>query len=57
MNIRHIRNATAVIEYGGKRILIDPMLSDKGSFDPFPNSPRQDQKNPLVELPWQLKTL
>ena len=35
MNIEHIRNATAVIEYGGKRILIDPMLSDKGSFDPF----------------------
>lgn len=44
MNIRHIRNATAVIEYGGKHILLDPMLSDKGSFDPFPNSPRQDQK-------------
>ena len=35
MNIRHIRNATAVIEYGGKRILIDPMLSDKGAFEPF----------------------
>ncbi len=56
MNIRHIRNATAVIEYGGKRILIDPMLSDKGSFDLFQIG-RQDQKNPLVELPWQLKTL
>ena len=54
MNIRHIRNA--VIEYGGKRILIDPMLSDKGAFEPFPNSPRQEENNPLVELP-QLKTL
>ena len=29
----------------GKHILLDPMLSDKGSFDPFPNSPRQDQKS------------
>ncbi|GAB5657608.1 hypothetical protein JMUB7482_27720 [Staphylococcus aureus] len=42
MNIRHIRNVTAVIEYGCKRILIEPMLSDKCSFDPFLNSPRQD---------------
>ncbi len=57
MNIRHIRNATAVIEYGGKHILLDPMLSDKGSFDPFPNSPRQDQKNPLVELPMSIEDI
>ncbi len=35
MNIRHIRNATAVIEYGGKRVLIDPMLSDKGALNHF----------------------
>ncbi|EOD7633239.1 TPA: MBL fold metallo-hydrolase [Staphylococcus aureus] len=57
MNIRHIRNATAVIEYGGKRVLIDPMLSDKGAFEPFPNSPRQDENNPLVELPLAIEVL
>ncbi|HFE2469856.1 TPA: MBL fold metallo-hydrolase [Staphylococcus aureus] len=57
MNIRHIRNATAVIEYGGKRILIDPMLSDKGAFEPFPNSPRQEENNPLVELPMAIEVL
>lgn len=51
IKIRQIRNATLVIEYGGKRFLVDPMLSKKGTYPPFPNSLRQDQKNPLVELP------
>ncbi|GAA0339170.1 MBL fold metallo-hydrolase [Bacillus carboniphilus] len=51
MNIQQIRNATLVVEYAGKRFLIDPMLSEKGSYPPFPNSPRQDQNNPLVSLP------
>jgi len=57
MNIQHIRNATLVVEYGGKRFLIDPMLADKGSYPPFPNSPRQDQKNPLVSLPVSVETI
>lgn len=57
MNIDHIRNATAVVEYAGKRFLIDPMLGDKGSMPPFgtgvglPPAPREDQNNPLVDLP------
>src|SRR5918993_1653451 len=51
VSIRQIRNATLVIDYGGKKFLIDPMLSKKGTYPPFPNSLRQDQKNPLVELP------
>jgi L-ascorbate metabolism protein UlaG (beta-lactamase superfamily) len=50
-SIRQIRNATLVIEYAGKRLLIDPMLSTKGTYPPFPNSLRQDQRNPLVDLP------
>lgn len=29
MNITHIRNATQIIHYAGKRFLIDPMLADK----------------------------
>ncbi len=36
MNIRQIRNATVVIEFGGKRFLVDPMLGDEGSLAPFP---------------------
>lgn len=51
MNIHQIRNATIVVEYAGKKFLIDPMLAEKGTYPPFPNAPRQDQKNPLVSLP------
>lgn len=51
MKIHQIRNATMVVEYAGKRFLIDPMLAQKGTYPPFPNSPRQDQNNPIVELP------
>ncbi|QKY71398.1 MBL fold metallo-hydrolase [Lentibacillus sp. CBA3610] len=57
MNIQQIRNATLVVEYAGKKFLIDPMLAEKGAFPPFgprvgfPDAPRQDQNNPLVDLP------
>lgn len=51
MNIQQIRNATLVIEYAGKKFLVDPFLSEKGVYPPFPNSARQDQNNPLVGLP------
>lgn len=51
MNIQQIRNATLVIKYAGKTFLIDPMLAEKGAYPPFPNAPRQDQNNPLVDLP------
>lgn len=51
MNVKQIRNATLVVEYAGKKFLIDPMLAEKGAYPPFPNSQRQDQNNPLVGLP------
>jgi L-ascorbate metabolism protein UlaG (beta-lactamase superfamily) len=51
MNIQQIRNATIVVEFAGKKFLIDPMLAEKGTYPPFPNSPRQDQNNPLESLP------
>lgn len=51
MNIQQIRNATVVVQYAGKKFLIDPFLADKGTYPPFPNSLRQDQNNPLVGLP------
>ncbi len=35
MNITHIRNATQIIHYAGKRFLIDPMLADKGAWPGF----------------------
>lgn len=57
MNIQLIRNATIVVEYGGKKILIDPMLANKGAYPPFPNSPRQEENNPLVGLPTSIDSI
>lgn len=50
MKITQIRNATLIIEYAGKRFLIDPMLGAKGSFLPYPFAGNWN-KNPIVELP------
>lgn len=50
MNIHQIRNATLVIEYGGKKFLIDPFLADKGTYPAFPGSAREEY-NPLFDLP------
>jgi len=57
MNLQHIRNATLIVEYGGKKFLIDPFLAEKGTYPPFPNSIRQDQKNPLAGLPVSIDTI
>ncbi|MDA1478016.1 MBL fold metallo-hydrolase [Bacillus changyiensis] len=57
MNIQQIRNATLVVKYAGKKFLIDPMLAERGTYPPFPNSPRQDQNNPLVSLPTSIDNL
>ena len=45
-SLRLIRNATLVIEYAGKKILVDPMLSSKGAFESFAGV----EINPTVEL-------
>ncbi|HSI67314.1 MAG TPA: MBL fold metallo-hydrolase [Planococcus sp. (in: firmicutes)] len=57
MRIQLIRNATIKIEYGGKKFLIDPFLGEKGAYPPFSNSARQDQNNPLVELPVSIEEM
>jgi len=53
MRIQQIRNATLIIEYAGKRILVDPMLSDKGvlATTPIPAKTWNFKRNPLYELP------
>lgn len=53
MKIQQIRNATLILEYAGKKILIDPMLSDKGTLPAFiPAKNWTFKKNPLNELPF-----
>jgi L-ascorbate metabolism protein UlaG (beta-lactamase superfamily) len=46
-SIQLIRNATLVIEYAGKKILVDPMFFPKDAYDPLAGKAR----NPMVELP------
>ena len=55
MNIQQVRNATIIVEYGGKKILIDPMLGKKGCMPPFPFSRNQHLRNPLHELPFPVE--
>lgn len=57
MKIKQIRNATLLIEYAGKKFLIDPVLAEKSNYPPFPSPVRQDEYNPLVDLPVEVSEL
>lgn len=48
MKLQLVRNATLKIVYAGKTILIDPMLCEKETMEPFMKGLR---KNPTVDLP------
>lgn len=53
MKVQLIRNATIIVEYAGKKMLVDPMFSKKGELGIFP-MPAKDwnlRKNPICELP------
>lgn len=50
MSFQHIRNATSVLTVNGKKILIDPMLSNPGELPPVPFT-RTLRRNPLTPLP------
>jgi len=45
-----VRHATLLLEVGGVRLLVDPMLGAAGNAPPIENTPNQ-KRNPLVELP------
>ncbi|HVI48598.1 MAG TPA: MBL fold metallo-hydrolase [Chitinophaga sp.] len=50
MRIQFLRNATLLIEWNNKRILVDPLLGAKGSYDPVANT-ANEIRNPTSELP------
>lgn len=52
-----IRNATGLLEYGGKKFLIDPMLAQKDAYPGFENSVNSHLRNPLVELPMPVEEI
>lgn len=45
-SVQLVRNATLIINYMGKKILVDPMLSPKGAIESWAGI----QKNPTVDL-------
>jgi len=46
-----VRNATVLLELGGRRLLVDPMLDDAGARPPIPETANQ-VPNPTVPLPF-----
>ncbi len=50
MEIRLIRHATHIVNMGGTRLLVDPVLGAAGDMPPIDNSPNP-LRNPLVGLP------
>lgn len=57
MKITQVRNATQIIEYAGKKFLIDPMLAPKGTFPGFPGTVHSEISNPTVDLPLPLNQI
>ncbi|WP_411333063.1 MBL fold metallo-hydrolase [Metabacillus indicus] len=57
MYIQQIRNATLKVQYAGKTFLIDPFFAEKHSMPPFPNTPNQNRRNPLLYLPVPVEEL
>ena len=57
MNITQIRNATLLVEYAGKTLLVDPLLAERGAYPGFAGTANSHLANPLVDLPVPLATL
>jgi L-ascorbate metabolism protein UlaG (beta-lactamase superfamily) len=51
VQITLVRNATLIVEIGGKRLLVDPMLDDAGARPPIENT-ANPVRNPTVGLPF-----
>ena len=56
MRLRLVRHATLLVEYNGRRLIVDPMLDDTGARPAIQNSPNP-RKNPLISLPLPVKAL
>jgi L-ascorbate metabolism protein UlaG (beta-lactamase superfamily) len=51
-----VRSATVLLDFGGVRLLVDPMLDDVGTRPPVENSDN-DRRNPLVPLPMPIESI
>lgn len=57
MQVTQIRNATLLVEYAGKTLLVDPLLAERGAYPGFAGTANSHLANPLVDLPVPLATL
>jgi len=57
MRITQVRNATLLVDYAGKRLLVDPMLAEQGAWPGFAGTANSHLANPLVGLPLPLAQL
>ena len=51
MRLTLVRNATVIVEIGGKRLLVDPMLDDEATRPPIENT-ANPVPNPTAPLPF-----
>ncbi|MCR6546550.1 MBL fold metallo-hydrolase [Dehalobacterium formicoaceticum] len=53
MHFQQIRSATIIINYAGKKFIVDPWLQKKGTIHPYesPDPTKNQTRNPIVELP------
>lgn len=56
VSVQLIRNATVRVTCGKTTFLVDPMLSEPGSYPGFPGTCHSELRNPLVPLPIPIKT-
>ncbi|WP_198119994.1 MBL fold metallo-hydrolase [Massilia rhizosphaerae] len=57
MQLTQIRNATLLVDYAGKTLLVDPLLAARGAYPGFAGTANSHLANPLVDLPVPLAAL
>src|SRR5699024_7685 len=57
MKLTQVRNATLIVEYAGKKFLIDPFFAEKDKYTALPESANQDRTTPWVELPLPIEEI
>lgn len=50
ISYKHVRNATAKIEYAGSVFLVDPFLAEKEAYPGFEGTPNSDKRIPLIDM-------
>ncbi len=53
MQITQLRNATIIVQYGARHILVDPMLAERATLPPLRIFDGQRLRNPIIALPQQ----